>query len=333
MKKFETGMVLGKFYPPHNGHLYLIDTAASQCDIVYVLCCSIKSEKISGLHRWAWLTKIYKDNKNIKIIHVTDENPQYPEEHEQFWAIWYKTVYENVPESLEVIFTSEDYGDPFAKVLGCQHVLVDKERSTVPISGTKVRDNAHDNWDFIPEVVKGHFTKKIVIVGPESTGKTTLTKKLHSFFGGSIVMEYGRTYTDDMSDLSQLTKMDFERIGLGHCMDINDNAIYPPPHKYKFIDTEAITTKVFGKLYLGDNFESNSLDLMIAQQQFDLWFLMDLDVPYINDGNRLPESYRKRHFEMLKNELDKRKIKYIILSGNFDNRYEIAKNEVFNLLN
>lgn len=88
MKKFETGMVLGKFYPPHKGHLYLIDTAASQCEIVYVLCCSIKSEIIPGFLRWSWLMSIYKEQPNVKVIHVTDENPQYPEEDENFWAIW-----------------------------------------------------------------------------------------------------------------------------------------------------------------------------------------------------------------------------------------------------
>lgn len=333
MKEFKIGMVLGKFYPPHKGHLYLIDTAISKCDTVYVLCCSIKSEKINGLLRWAWLTKIYKNNKNVKVVHVTDENPQYPEEHEQFWAIWHKTVYENVSKDLDVIFTSEDYGEPFAKVLGCKHVLVDKERTTIPISGTRVREDAHKNWDMIPDEIKGYFTKKVVIVGPESTGKTTLNEKLHKFFGGGLVPEFGRAYTEDMADLFQLTKMDFERIGFSHCLDIGDNQIYPPPHRFKFIDTEAITTKVFGKLYLGEDFESKSLDLMIEQQRFDLWFLMDIDVPYINDGNRLPETYRQHHFNILKDELDKRKIKYVLLSGTFDERYEKAKNEVYNLLN
>lgn len=335
MKEFKVGMVLGKFYPPHNGHLFLIDTAAAQCDTLYVLCCSLMNESISGHLRWAWLSKIYRNDKNIKIIHITDENPQHPEEGKkvQFYNIWYDTVYSNIPEQLDAVFTSEDYGDEFAQSLKCKHILVDKERVNVPISGTKVREDAHKNWDLLPDVVKGYFTKKIVVVGPESTGKSTLVNNLHKFFGGGIVPEYGRTYTDEIPDLNQLNKSDFERIGFGHCLEIGDNQIYPPPHRFKFIDTEAITTKVFGKLYLGDDFESKSLDMMIEQQKFDLWFLMDIDVPYVNDGNRLPETYRQRHFNLLKDELDKRKIKYILLSGSFNDRYELAKNAVCELLN
>lgn len=335
MKEFEVGMVLGKFYPPHNGHLYLIDTAESKCDIVYVLCCSLKSEKIPGLLRWAWLTKIYGNKPNVRVIHVDDENPQHPEEgkKKEFYDIWYKTVYKNVPTQLDAVFTSEDYGDEFAESLKCKHVLVDKERVNIPISGTKVREDAFKHWDKIPDTVKGYFTKKVVVVGPESTGKSTLVKNLHNFFGGSIVPEYGRTYTEDMSDLTQMNQTDFDRIGLGHCIEIGDKNMFPPPHRFKFIDTEAITTKIFGKLYLGDEFESLMLEIIIRDQNFDLWFLMDTDVPYVQDGNRLPESNRQRHFNMLKDELDKRNIKYVLLSGNFENRYENAKNEVYKLLN
>lgn len=336
MKEFKTGMVLGKFYPPHNGHLFLIDTAAEQCDTLYVLCCSLKNEKISGLLRWEWLSKIYGSKPNVKIIHVTDENPQHPEKGKEveFYNIWYKTVYNNIPVQLDAVFTSEDYGDEFADSLKCKHILVDKERIKVPVSGTLIRTDCFNHWDKIPEEVRGYFTKKVVIVGPESTGKTTLSERLAKFFNGGCVPEYGRTYTEDMEDLSKLEIADFERIAFGHVLDVaNPKFIEGTEKKLLFVDTEAITTKVFGNLYLGNEYQSNDIDKMIETQEFDLWLLLDIDVPYVQDGNRLPESNRVKHFEMLKAELGARNIKYVLLSGDFEQRYENAKNEAVKLLN
>jgi len=79
-KKFERGLVLGKFMPVHNGHLHLINTAAKQCEKLFVIVGSLKSEPINGILRYNWLKMIFEDDKNIEIIHCTDENPQKPEE-------------------------------------------------------------------------------------------------------------------------------------------------------------------------------------------------------------------------------------------------------------
>ena len=137
MKRFRNSLVLGKFLPVTKGHLYLIDSAVVQSENVYVLCCSLETEPIPGKLRAKWLTQIYSESPNVKIIHVTDENPQLPEEDpDNFWDIWYKTVYSNV-DKLDAIFTSEDYGYPFAESLGIEHVLVDKDRVAYPVSGDR----------------------------------------------------------------------------------------------------------------------------------------------------------------------------------------------------
>tara|TARA_R110000772_G_scaffold1210_5_gene4319 strand:- start:8428 stop:9453 length:1026 start_codon:yes stop_codon:yes gene_type:complete len=328
-KKFKNGLVLGKFYPPHNGHLHLIDSAFEQSENVHVLMCSLESETISGIDRFNWLTEIYKDNSNINIIHVTDENPQYPEEHPDFWEIWYNTVYNNIDE-LDVVFTSEDYGDPFAEALGIEHVLVDKDRIEVPVSGTMVRDNPSENWDFIPKVSRNYFQKKIVIIGAESTGKSTMVKKLSEHFNCKMVEEYGRTYTEPMGDLYELTKEDMENIATEHYNQVHDHD--SDPTKFLFVDTEAITTKVFGKIYVDENFHSNIIEDIIKKQDYDLYFLLENDVPYFNDGNRLPENFRVVSNKKLKEELKNNNIDYISISGNYEKRFEKIVDRVENEL-
>lgn len=327
-KKFKNGLVLGKFYPPHNGHLHLINSAIEQCETVHVMICSLKSENISGTFRYHSLIRCFKGNKNVKIIHCTDENPQTPEEHPFFWKIWYDSVYNNI-ETLDVVFTSEDYGDEFAKVLGIEHVLVDKERVTVPISGTKVREDALREWEYIPDVVKGYFTVKIVIMGSESTGKSTMVNKLANFFNGKIVEETGRTYTENMPDLTKLTQRDMEIIALNHIIEVEKYDL--EAKKFLFVDTEAITTKIFGEMYVDPKFESKSIELMIKAQKYDTYFLLENDVPFINDGTRHSEEIRTFTNKRLKEELTKHKIPYISITGNYEERYEKIKNEIVNL--
>lgn len=156
-KKFERGLVLGKFMPPHNGHLHLINSAVEQCEKVFVMICSLKNEPINGFLRYNWLRIIYDGQKNIEIIHVEDENPQKPEECDSvdtfYNDFWVPTVWDRV-KKLDVIFTSEEYGDEFASYLGIKHVLVDIKRETYPVSGTKVRNNADKYFNFIPDEVK-----------------------------------------------------------------------------------------------------------------------------------------------------------------------------------
>src|SRR6185436_8506799 len=87
-KKFKCGFTLGKFMPPHAGHLHLIREARKQTEKLIVLVCSIEKEPIPGSMRYEWMKDIFSDDPNVEIIHVTNEVPSYPHEHPDFWNIW-----------------------------------------------------------------------------------------------------------------------------------------------------------------------------------------------------------------------------------------------------
>lgn len=327
-KKYNNGLVLGKFMPPQKGHLYLIDSAAEQCKTTHVMICSDTTQPIDGWLRYGWLKEIYKDKPHIRIVWCTDPNPQYPYECESvdifYEKYWVPSVYKHI-KKLDVVFTSEEYGDEFARYLGIEHVLVDQPRTHYAVSGTAVRENPFANWKFIPDVVKPYFTKRVVIIGPESTGKSTLVKKLAFHYGTDFVEEYGRTYTE-ISGTDNLIGTDFENIAIGHHKLVNN--MLTKGNKVIFVDTEAITTKVLGKMYLDETFDSHVVGEIIFKQYFDLYLLMDIDVPWVDDDTRDFPFVRKEHFDRLKAELDTKKIPYIVINGNYQERFEKAVKEV-----
>ena len=337
MKKYKKGMVLGKFYPPHNGHMFLIDTALEQCESVDVFVCSLPTETIPGMLRTFWIWKHYRDSgtKNINVIPISDELPQTPEEHgdkDDFYKLWCNVVNSN-SVNLDAIFTSESYGEEFAEYLGLKHVLVDIERVTHSVSGTSIRNNPVENWEHIPAVVRTHFKRVVAILGPESTGKSTLTKQLAEHFDGDMVEEYGRDYTDE-TPAKELKYGDYLVIAYTHDTNIMDK-LHDGTKSHLFIDTDGITTKLFAEMYLGDELENDEIDSVINQQvdQFDLVLVCDIDVPWVDDGTRDFSKIedRKRHLDKILNELTKRKIPYKIVSGNYAERLEVAKQYICEL--
>ena len=325
MKKFKNGLVLGKFYPFHLGHKFLIDTAITNCDTVHILVCSLPNETISGGFRANWIKETYKDNKNVKVYHIDKELPQYPNECESvdiFYKLWCTVVYSAVKE-LDVVFTSEEYGDEFAQYLNVEHFLVDKERKTFPISGTKIRNNNLENWEFIPDVAKSYFTKRVVLLGPESVGKSTMTKMLADHFGVGYVEEYGRTYTEEHGT-DNLSAMDFENITMGQSKLLVEE-LRNNPNKLVICDTEAITTKVFGEMYI-DGFENDMIESFIKLQKYDLYLLLDVDVEWKQDGSREFPNEREKHFNKLEQQLNyyNKPYKKISADGDYQKRFEKA---------
>ncbi len=186
-------MVLGKFMPPHLGHLYLIDFARRYADELTVVVGSLAGEPIEGTLRVSWMQELFPQ---VHVVHLTDENPQLPEQHPDFWNIWKRSLERIVGRPVDLVFAGEDYGGPLAAVLGAQFIPVNGMRSLVPVSGTKIRDNPGASWSYLPPPVRAHFVRRVSVFGPESTGKSTLTRRLAEHFGTLWVPEYARGWLE-----------------------------------------------------------------------------------------------------------------------------------------
>jgi HTH-type transcriptional repressor of NAD biosynthesis genes len=321
--KYKNSLVLGKFYPPHNGHLYLIDTALENSETVHVIVSHNPKQSIPGIVRVKALREIYKDNSNV-VIHSGDDRgmPQYDYECEtldEFYSYWVPFVHQFV-DNLDVVFTSEDYGDDFAKYLGIEHYLVDKERKTFPISGTKVRTNPFNTWEFIPKEIRPYFVKRIVIMGPESAGKSTLTERLASYFNTNFVEEWGRVVYENNGNYVGLE--DFIPISVGR-QELEDKLI-KESNKLLFCDTEDITTYLFSKMYCPDDYkeiEPYFLESLDKKDKYDLYILLRPDCDAVQDGTRNFLDERVKHYEEIKLQLENRNCNFIEIGGSWNNRF------------
>jgi len=341
-KKYKNGFVLGKFLPLHLGHMLLITSAARDCENLTVLACSLKNEPIPGNLRYRWVKSFcdsYQGNCKIKVINMTEELPQLPEEHPDFWNIWCDVIKRSSPDGLDVIFSSEDYGFELAKRLDIKHELVDKERIKQPISGTVIRNNPFANWQYIYHKAKPYFMKRIYFLGPESTGKSTTSKLLADKFDVNWVPEYGRFLYEEKN--GELEFMDFCEIVIKQ-RDIENKLISNSQKPFIMCDTEVITSKVFCELYYPEEFHKldEFFDFNIKKQIENNchFFIMHPDITEaVQDGTRKFIDYQARvkHYDMIVRELIKLDVSCTVLTGEHQQRIETVeefiKNSNFNI--
>lgn len=311
------GLVVGKFYPPHRGHKHLIDTARAQCDRLIVVLPHHPSQKIPGELRKAWLEEIHP---NCEIHLVPDELDNDSEQ----WAHW---TIGYLGRSPDVVFTSEDYGEPFARYMNCRHVMVDRNRATVPISGTKIRQRPLDHLDFLEPCVRAHFVRRVVLIGAESTGKTTLAHKLAQHFNTTWVPEYGREYWEKkVAGLSMDGRLpgwtSDEFVHIAREQQRRENQAARSANKVLFADTNAFATATWHERYLGSR--CKDVDAIGQRDRVDLYLLTEPDFPFVQDGFRDGESIRDwmhRHFLERLNRLQSPMLR---LRGSFDERMRNA---------
>jgi NadR type nicotinamide-nucleotide adenylyltransferase len=314
-----TGMLLGKFMPPHLGHVYLGEFAGRYVDRLTIVVCSLASEPIPGALRYQWMRELFPfDN----VVHLTDDLPQEPGEHPDFWALWQAALQRVLPGRPDFVFASEEYGRPLAEVLGGRFVPVDIERAAVPMSGTAVRADPMRNWDYLPRCVRPYFVKRVCVFGPESTGKTTLARRLAEHFGTAWVPEYARTLLE--AQQGRLEPADLPRIVRGQVA--SEDALARNARKVLVCDTDPLTTLVWSEVLYG------AVDPYVGEQaekrSYNLYLLLDVDVPWVGDVVRyLPED-RRGFFERCQEALESRGRRYVSLSGGWDERFARAVREV-----
>jgi len=324
MKPLPThGMLLGKFLPPHVGHVFLGEFAQNYVEHLTIIVGSLEREPIPGKLRFEWMKKLFP---NSNVVHLDKELPQEPSEHPDFWNIWRTELQQILPSPPEFIFASEEYGHKLAKELGAKFIPVDIDRENRKISGTKLRESPFKYWDFIPNVVRPYFLKKVCIFGPESTGKSTLTQNLAEHFNTIGVTEYARTYLETMA--TNLEKEQLIDIARGQV--VSQKSLESYANKVIFTDTDALTTKVWSE-FLYNSCDPIIEDLVL-EQDYDLYILSDVDVPWVEDDIRYLPNDRKNFYEACERTLLERGKNVIKVSGHWDERFSIAKSAVENLI-
>jgi HTH-type transcriptional repressor of NAD biosynthesis genes len=318
-----TGMLLGKFMPPHLGHLYLVEFARNYVEELTVVVGTIQAEPIPGELRFRWMKELFPE---VNVVHHTDENPQEPAEHPDFWRIWHDSLMRILPGRPDYVFASEDYGWKLAEVLGGEFVPVDRGRGVVPVSGTKIRADPLGHWQYLPRCVRPYFLRRVCVFGPESTGKTTLAGQLAQHFHTIATPEYARLLLE--AQQGNLSAADIPRIARGQ--QASEDALARHANGILFCDTDLLTTMIWSETLYGSCPEW--IRTQAEGRHYDLYLLLDVDTPWVQDPVRYLPEQRRSFFNRCEEELRKRGRPYVIIRGSWEQRLANACQAVKELL-
>jgi NadR type nicotinamide-nucleotide adenylyltransferase len=329
----ESGLVFGKFMPPHEGHVFLVNFARRSVRRLTILVCSLPDEPIPGELRYRWMKEMFPD---ANVVHHAAIVPQEPHEHPDFWNIWKDSIGRHCPgERFDCLFTSEDYGWKMAEMLGARHVPVNRRRDLVPVSGTAVRQEPLKHWDLLPPAVRPYFAKRVCVAGPESTGKSTLVRNLAERYGTVCVEEYARSLLDEYvragrRQPGEVRYEDIETIARGQTA--TEDALARRANRVMFCDTDLLTTVYWSKFYFGRC--PDWIEAEAARRAYDLYLLLDVDVPWVADPQRpMPDLEKRRQYlSWWQDELRRLGRPYILISGGWADRFGTACAAVDRLL-
>ncbi len=160
--------------------------------------------------------------------------------------------------------------------------------------------------------------KKVVIVGPECTGKSTLSSLLAKYYNTVWVPEYARQYIDRLD--RPYEKNDLLTIAKGQ-LELEDRKI-EAANKVLICDTELNVIKIWSEHKYGDC-EEEILQLM-EQRTYDLYLLTGIDMPWEDDPQRENPDLREYFYDAFKKELLRQKVNFIELSGSYHERKKKA---------
>ena len=178
---------------------------------------------------------------------------------------------------------------------------------------------------------KGVNLVKVVIFGPESTGKTTLSNQLARHYNTVWVAEYAREYLQDKWNNERKTceNSDLVPIAIGQ-MKL-ENKLAKRADKVLICDTDLLETKVYSEEYYG-GFVDSDLNKAAVKNSYDLYLLTHIDTPWEADDLRDRPEQRKEMFDAFENALKKYDRPYILLKGDKQTRLKTAIKAIDDLL-
>ena len=279
----KNGIIFGKFYPLHIGHVDFIQRASGYVENLYVVVCTdddrdkklFKESKMKKMptikDRIRFVEKTFKHQKNIKIIHLAEDGiPFYP----NGWKLWSERVQETLLKNKAVenyknnFLTLSNFEKTFNKNLEIQ--LIDINRNNFHISATEIRKNPYKNWFFIPKYVREFFVLKVAIIGSEHSGKTNLTHKLSNYYNTTYVKEYRKEYIKEelQNHIENIQYSDYSDIAYEHNRRILESI--KNADKLTFIDTEFSSLQTFSitqnnqkNLVIEDFIKHSNFDILI----------------------------------------------------------------------
>ena len=176
------------------------------------------------------------------------------------------------------------------------------------------------------------YCVKVVLFGPESTGKTTLSMQLARHYNSVWVPEYAREYLQDKWNNERKTCEPEDLLPIAEGQMQLENKLAKKTDTVLICDTDLLETKVYSEAYYLGTCDP-ILEKYALQNTYDLYFLTYIDVPWEMDDLRDKPNEREHMFKAFEDALIKYKRPYVLLKGSKKERLQTAINHIDNLLN
>jgi NadR type nicotinamide-nucleotide adenylyltransferase len=314
------GFVLGKFMPPHAGHVTLIASAQALVDELTILVCSLPEDPIPGETRLEWMRTLFP---GCRVLLHSLTVAQQPGDDPDFWKIWSRLVAKYHPEPIDYLFAGESYGAELAGHIGATFVplggrVLNADRSGIGgLSASAIRAAPWGHWDYLPGPVRDYYALTVCLHGIESVGKSTLAERLADHYRTTFVPEYGRSHceahgTDCREDDLML---------IGEAQQAMIVAARPWANRLLIADTDALMTAAWSQMMIG-----YTPDQLICHRKADLYLMLETDAPFVDDGTRVYKTseQRERFNRIARDTLALSRTNFIEISGSWDDRFASA---------
>jgi nicotinamide riboside kinase len=184
-----------------------------------------------------------------------------------------------------------------------------------------VRADPLGEWGQLHPVVRPDYLVRVAVVGAESVGKTTLTRRLAERLGGEAVDEYGRDAYPWGDPAYRARPEHFTQIVRGHGEALREAE--RTAERYLISDTEAWTTEVWAEFYMG-----GQVPVSVVQagrnQRFDLVLYLEADVPWVSDGVRTWQDERAEFAARLLERVEESAPRVVRIGGGWEDREAAA---------
>ena len=315
------GVIIGKFLPLHNGSLTLCKVAQTLSENLVIIVRNNQNDPISFGVRVSWLKNEFP--KAI-IKGVSDKNflPEEPEIKFILSEVAAKLVSCNFH-----LYSSDAFTAELAEILCLKFTILDPDRLAQNISSKQLITSPYSNWFDMPFSVRRSLVRRIVLIGPESVGKSTLANRIKtSFAPHPFLPEYGRPY-ELFRTKGPYSDEEFDTIANVH--SAHRKSLLPTSGPIFVEDTDELATAVWAEMLMQKQLPNIEKKIKLPY----LYLLMDPSVPFASEKIRyFDKEKRVLFFEKIKTKLNHYHAHYQILTGSWADREIEAKNIIQKLL-
>ena len=251
-----------------------------------------------------------------------------------YWENGAKDIKAAIGTHIDAVFCGSDYSgtNRFESLYCPESEVIYFDRREVPISSTEIRFDPYKQWDYLPPVCRPYYAKRVLIVGGESTGKSTPVQNLAMAYNTNYVSEVGRETCEaaggeafmNMDDLEEnLIRQKAGEIAAAR----NCNRLF-------FVDTDALTTMFYSAFLLADKDQVSKCAALAtaisALSKWDLVLFLEPTASFVQDGTRSETiaADRAKYSEQIRALFSSHGIPVVLCGGDYADRFDRAKQEI-----